>query len=377
MNRREALAALGVVGLAGCLRLQGGGGERPTTGRTTEPPANTRTLTAAKADTDAGTATPGAGTYPTGLSEEGVSAFLFDTHERELARTSFSVDWTRIDLLEETVRRRQHYDVETGFALGTWTYDRGGPVTIFRSNEGGFWREELGDEYTYGEARHGYSIDKVLWRGWLEPVLGAGTWSEPSTVRERDPATWRVETTSFDETGAVPGHFRGQLAGLSASMTVDERGIIHSLEAEFEATDTNVDRVRQRLTFAVDAIGDVSVSEPSWLATAKERRPRVSAALTDDRNFVRFTLESGNALEPETVFTVYDELDRRNTIGYRLRDPVEPDETVYLYKEQEGPFHGQLARGSRPSNAEPVTLSSEYHMWADRGVSEYFGTVDL
>lgn len=389
MRRRELLALMASSGTGGCLRLASSGSSTPSpvTPVSNESPTETAVDSETRTPTSESTRTTSEATetptdtearpeYPTGLSTDGVSPLLYETHKRELAQTSFHTEFSEINLQKSEIKKDRSYDVDTGLAIGSWAFDRGGPVTMYRSSQGGFWREELGDRFTYGEGRRGYSIGEVTWKSWLVPALTTGEWGSPTASQQGAHQTWEVETTGFDAQGSIPGYWQGQLEGLSASMVVDARGIIRSMTTEFDGIREEIGSYNVRFEYSVDSVGEVSVTEPAWLSTAQERRPQVTAELTSDRNFVRFTLDSGNQLEPATGFTVYDEQNRWNAINYRLEDPIEPGDTVYLYKEQEGPFNGQIARGSRPSDASPVSLANSYHMWASRSL-EYFGTVEL
>lgn len=368
MQRRELLAGLGVASLSGCLRMVSGGddGEGTTDPETTAPPQTTTAPTET-----------GSPELPDGLNEDGVTQILFDTHQRELVQTGFQTEFTTINLNRDDIKMRKKFDVESGLALGSWVYSGGGPVSMLRSNEGAFWREDLGSKYTYGEARYRNWIDSITWRNWIEPVLSAGEWSEPITVQDQNQPLWRVETTGLTETDSVPGWFNGQLDALSASMTVSPRGIIHELSGEFEASLLHGGVAHHSIDYIVESIGEVSVSEPPWLSTAKEQRPRVNAALGEDRKFAKWTLESGNPIEPGTRCVIYDENERIGAINYHLNDSIDTGETVYFYKEQNQPRTGQMARGSPPTDASPVTLDSEYNVWADRNGTEYFGTTKL
>lgn len=349
MQRRHVLGILGTALSGGCLRLEGS---------ETTPASNTHPA------------------YPTGLSDDGVSALLYGSHNRALDERNFHTEFTEIDLQDSNIKQQRSYDVDSPFAIGRWAYDQGGEVTMFRSSDGGLWRENLGNRFTYGEAREGYSAEQLTWRSWIQPTLRSGVWDSPEEIREDGEPLWEIETTGY-ETGSVPGYYRGQLEGLSASVTVGPQGIIRSVTAEFEGVRPDIERYNVRFEYSVDLTSRVSVSEPDWVVRAKERRPRVNAVLTDDRHFVRFTLDSGNQIEPESYITVHDETTNLGAITYVLDDPIETGETVFLYKQEtEGPHQGQLARGSRPKNASPLALENEYHIWAARSV-EYFGTVGL
>ncbi|WP_227133379.1 hypothetical protein [Halorubellus salinus] len=378
MKRREVLGVLGVAGTGGCLRLSEGG-TTTTVARSTR-----QTQAATSTSTDTGTtATRTSETgerdpdLPSGLSADGVGNYLFDYHLRELGQRSFATNWTLLNQRREIVKLRREYRVGDAGAVGSWTFDEGGPVTMFRSTDGGFWREDIGDEYSYGKARDGYDMERLTLAAWVRPFIAGGVWSAPSLVRRESPARWETQVTGFEADASVPGWFNGELESLSGSMVVDERGFIRSLDGEMTASGTNVGRQEYGVRYAVDSVDDVTVREPDWLPTAKERRPRVSVVLTDDEYAVRLTHESGNPIEANTNLIIYDEAARRNEISYPLGEPIESGETVYLYTEESGGFNGQLSRGTPPASSDAIRLDSEYTAWADRSGTEYFGTAPV
>lgn len=374
MNRRALLGFLGMAGTGGCLRLTGAEATTSSTATTATPTAATRTTEASTTETEATAAAP---SLPSGLSEDGVSDYLFDFHLRELGQRSFATNWTLLNRREEQVKQRREYRVGDAGAVGSWTFDQGGPVSMFRTTDGGFWREDLGDDYTYGETRQGYDMERLTLASWVRAFVRGGAWSAPSLVRRESPARWEAELTGAEDDAAVPGWFSGTVESLSGTMVVDERGFIRSLDGEMTASGTNVGRVEYGVRYAVDSVDEVTVSEPAWVSTAKDRRPRVSMAVTDDERAVRLTHESGVPIEANTNLVIYDDAARRNEISYRLREPIQSGETVYLYTEQGGGFNGQLSRGSAPTSSNAIRLDSEYHAWADRSSAEYFGTVSL
>jgi len=379
MNRRALLGMLGLAGSGGCLRLTGAEATTSSTATAATSPATTRSTEASKTETkttQTTETTAGEPTLPNGLSEDGVSDYLFDFHLRELGQRSFATNWTLFNRRKEIVKLRREYRVGDAGAIGSWTFDEGGPVTMFRSTDGGFWREDLGGEYTYGETRDGYDMERLTLAAWVRAFVEGGVWSAPSLARREEPARWEVQITGVEDDAAVPGWFHGELESLSGSMSVDERGFVRSLDGEMTASDTASGPVEYGVKYAVDSIDEVTVTEPSWLSTAKERRPRVSMAKTDDQYAVRMTHESGNPIEADTNLVVYNRDERRNEISYRLKEPIQSGETVYLYKEQEGVFNGQLSRGSPPSTSDAIRLDSEYDAWARRS-AEYFGAVSL
>lgn len=352
-------------------------------GTTENPTGTTQSETVTVSETDTGEETSTESDelpeYPLGLSNDGVDRLLFSEHTRTLAGTSFRTAWTRINRSKSEIDLERTYRVADNHAIGEWVNENGGTLTMIRINDGGFWREDLGDKYTYGESRDGFSMRLLAQEQWILPLIAAANWNEPTLVQDSGPAIWEVTMSDLVQTTPVPGYFQGELQSVSGSMEVDERGVIHSFQGRFGLTGPNVqpDVLRYQIQYSVDAIGEVSVSVPGWLSTAKDRRPIVEAAITDDQNYVRFTLSSGNQLEPGTQFTVYDEVNRLNFTETVIDEAITPGETVYFYKETADPLGGKISRGSRPQDASPVTLSEEYHMWASRGNVEYFGTVSL
>lgn len=382
--RRRALLGLVAVGSSGCLRLTGGSGSRGSP--TPAPPADTAEDRSSPAgdqpDRTAGpaetTAQEGEGqpALPVGLTEDGVESFLMGTHQNALAGTGFRTEWTLVRVDASTIKDQKAFRVADGAAIGTWSNRHGGEITMYRTADGGFWREDLGDRFTYGEDRHGYSIDVLTMARWLTPILSAGDWAPPSVVSERGTTVWETETTGFVDGPMRIGYFDGTFESLSAEMRVDERGIIRQFRSTFSATrDRDGKTPEYQLRYAVDSIGAVSVQTPDWLPTAKDRRPQVSAAITDDQRFVRFTLESGNAIEPATTVTLFDRESSLNQITYGLEEAIEPGETVYLYRIDGG--EDRLARGSPPADASTITLENSYGLWADRATAEYFETLSL
>ncbi len=296
------------------------------------------------------------------------------THRRELAVRGFRTNWVLVNTDKSEIKDRRTYRVADSAALGNWTFAEGGETTVYHNSQGGFWRENLGDKFTYGESRSSYSISLVTFSRWIVPVLGQGNWSSPQLVQRRKPAKWELSITGVDSSSTRIGYFDGRFESLSGSMIVDERGIIHEIDAAFTASRERGGTVAHRIRNRVGAIGSVSISEPSWLSTAKERRPTAAATLTENKKFIQFELKSGNQLEPDTNITVFDEVQNTNAFTYELQDPLQAGETVYLYRTSDN--RDRLARGGRPTDVSPNSFDSNYHMWAHRSL-EYFGTISV
>lgn len=363
--------------MAGCLRLSPDGGSSPTDEAPTAAP-ETATATPSPTTTFPADSTP---TYPSGLSADGVTAFLYPTHVKTLAATSYRTRWTKLDRRDSVLKWQKQYRADPQGAFGTWTRTEGGPVEIYRYPGGGYWRESLGDRVTFGDdGAHRWSR-VANWAVELAPLLRAIAWSAPTRVNEERPAVWELTGTGIAEASAVPGHHEpGEVLAVdSASLTVDERGIIRSVTADYRLREgKDGEEFSYAIEFNVDSIGAVSVPEPSWLATAKEQVPTVTASLTDDRRFVRVRIESGNRLEPNSRISVFD-AERDAKFIVPLDAPVEPGQPAYLYTATpEAAFSmGDIARESPPSDVSAGQLSSTYELAAFRRDTRYFDRIDV
>lgn len=382
MRRRAVLAALGVGSVSGCLRLESGNDDtatttrtatnRPETATTDRPP----TATTTEADTDepdTDTETPDDPTYPSGLTDDGISTFLYGTHERALSETSFRANWKLFDATRSQTDRRKTYRADPDAALGEWNALLGDFVEMYRSDGGSFWREELGDRYTYGKDSP-TDRNPSVWGLYIDPFLTATDWDPPSRVNESRPAIWEVTGSGVEESSAVPGWNSGEMLAIqSASARVDENGVIRSIEGDYRIRDHNDQKVAYQLDYSIDSLGAVSVSEPAWLSTAQQKAPTVSASITDDQQSIRMVIESGNRIEPETRVEV-----RQKQGGFfdrGLDEPIEVGVPTFLYKSAEAPeseADAGISRGSRPQSVDTATLDGEYKLHAHRGSASYF-----
>ncbi|WP_439026495.1 hypothetical protein [Haloarchaeobius sp. DT45] len=385
MRRRTFLMGVGLASTAGCLRLQDGA--------STSPPTSGRTATAAQTDStttttheptstaeETTTQEPAEPTFPTGLSEEGVSAFLYPTHRKALYQTSYEAQWIKRDRRNSTVKWQKQYLGDHGESFGTWRNHDGNPVQMYRTVQGNYWREDLGDRVTFGDDME--DRDPALWGEEVQPLITAGDWSSPTRVNETRPAIWKVTTETVGDESVVPGRSHGQpgkvLSIPSAEMHIDERGVIRKLEARYRILDEGIGEFEYESLYTIDRVGAVSVQEPSWLSTAREKVPAVTATLTDDTRFIRFELESGNRLEPGTRVVVDVE---NGDPGFHLilDAPIEPNTPVYLYRPSDEPASGavgRLSRGSRPADANPAPLEHSYSFYARRHGNFYFHRIN-
>lgn len=380
MNRRSLLETLGLVGLSGCLRLQSGRSDGTAT-----PPDGTRlTGTGQQATTPDNKGTnspiPGTPSYPNGLSDTGATEFLFPAHTRALSWTSFKAQWTKLNMTQSVIPFQQEYEVEPSTALGRWASPDGGEVRMYRAPEGSYWRENLGDRSTYGQDGKGFNIGTVSWRVEIMPFINAADWTEPTLVNESQETLWEVTANTVADESATPGYHAVELLDIdSATMRVDGNGVIRSLETRYRVREVDGEELQYSTKFSIDALGEVTVTGPSWLSTAKERTPRVSAAFTDDRRFVRFVIESGNRIEGNSRIVVFPD-DPATRTKVPIQNPIEPGTQVYLYREarpEDSPVQGKIARGSKPSDASPVPFDGPYELTAYRRTRNYFRAIPV
>lgn len=238
---------------------------------------------------------------------------------------------------------------------------------MFRSHDGSDWREDLGDRFTHGKSRHPYGLERLTRGAWIEPLITSAEWRAPSAV-STDPDRREVSATEVADDTALPTYYTGDYRSVTATMRVDDRNVIRSLNAEFEASRDAGGVEHDRIQYRVDSIGEVSVSQPDWLPRVKERSPLVSAGLTEDRQFLRLTLEAGNPLEAATTLHVKDDVSGADLL-YRLNEPIETGETVYLYFDQgevSADTRLELARGGRSGVDPAASFDNSYHLWAAR-----------
>ncbi|MCT9095179.1 hypothetical protein [Haloarchaeobius sp. HME9146] len=378
MKRRALLGALSGVAAAGCLRLSSG--DETTTGTQavqTDTKTDTATATATAPETQTTTGRVGELEYPSGLSDDGIGRFLYSFHTQALASASFQTKWSKIDVERSHIKWQKSHRVDDRAALGSWTRtDGGAPFEIFRSGTDALWREDMGDHYTYGNDSEGYSVEEITWGQELEPLLRAGDWNEPTLVEEEYPAVWEVETDTVEDESAIPGYHQGTIQTLSATVEIDENAVVRSVEATYQIQERDGNEIRYASQFTLDSLGEVTVTEPSWLPTARERVPKVAATLSDDDRYVKMVIESGVRLEPGSYVQLFGEEDGGH---WPLEEPIEPGVETYLYKSSDWAdnHHLGVTRGSKPTGVSPAPFDGSLELAARRKTNTVFSDVSV
>jgi hypothetical protein len=321
--------------------------------------------------------------YPRGFTDSGLSTFLYAENSRALRETPFRATWSKLYLDDNRYKQERDYRANLNAAYGTWTRPRGdgGPVEIYRQGEDAYWRENLGGTYTYGNDKEGYNIRELTWEQEIDPLIRLVDWGTPERINEGRPAVWEVTGDSVTDDAIVPGYYEeGRVLSLaSASLRADENGIIRLANAQYRIDEDEGDGAQTRFAsqYRIEALGDtVAVPTPSWLSTAREQTPTLSATLTDDRKFVQVSVASGNRLEPQSTIVVSnDENSEAFYVG--LEQPLETDTTAYISKPDDDSrvVRANISFGSPPSDATPVTLESTYSIYARRRTNNYVSSV--
>lgn len=383
MHRRQLLA-LAASASAGCLRLTGdetptaGSGSASATAAATGAGSEQPTVTDPARSTETSVVS-----YPLGLSSTGVdnAGFLFSANVDALRQTNFRAKWVKLDRSNGRVKWRKEYRGDHETTLGRWTGISGGELTIYRYPLGNYWREDLGDRFTYGNEQsdnQGYA--PAVWGIELSPLLHVGDWSAPARVNENRPVIWELSTDTVASSTPVPGYHLGEVVSIAnASFRVDERGIIRSVVAAYQIRERDGEELAYEIDYQLDSLGEISITAPEWLSTAKEQAPMATASLTPDRRFIDLTIDSGNRIEADSIIFVGAQDDRGFFL--RLDEPLDPNVSAFLYKPQSAaevaPAKGRIARGTPPSDADPVELTSGYSLGARRRATHYFEMIDV
>lgn len=391
MRRRPLITCLALVGSAGCLRLSETA-DTPTrtqaeTAAATQTPTRTAVAaqttrtrqstethrTSVESETPTDTATP-VPDYPPGLTEDGVNELLWAAHTGSLDSTGFRATWQKLDHESGEHKWDKTYRADATAAIGEWQRTYGGPVTIFRSTDSGYWQEVLGDRTIYGDDGAGRRLDRVLWGLEIVPLLRAAAWDRPEHLHDTEPPVWSVSTDAIDEPSAIPGYYpSGTVDSISGQLEVREDGVIRRLEALYAMEDQHGDPHTFEITYEVDSIGAVSIERPDWVETAPDHVPDVTATLTDDRRFIRLTVDSGAAIAVDSRLVVTDTTDTESESLTHLDADLEPGDAVYLYRTpSEGTHNLHLSRDGRPSDVTVDPFEFAYELTGYRRDTRYF-----
>jgi len=291
-----AVAAL--VVLAGC--GGGGGGDGDTAGDATGTPA-TDAETTADGTSDDGETTDSGETTADGTSDDGAPAAeslawvedgavdttaLVEAHTRTLGNeSSYTVEQVRRRAARGdatgTERRAATLSAsrEQGRALlaNAREFTTGDRRVVQSSSQYRVGDDGGGAVYSRRNGTDGVSYEQRSPRRSFEAYYeSAGALDAASALEsfafEFDDTVQRDGETLYrftaDELAASDGDLRsipGNASNVSATLLVDEDGVIHRVEYGYDTADTAVE-----FSFAVTALGETTVDEPDWLEKARD-----------------------------------------------------------------------------------------------------------
>lgn len=339
----------------------------------------TATATDTATDSDPETTERADPTYPFGMSDDGVDSYLYSTCQTAVAELSYRAAYTKVDVESGELMWQREYEAAENTALGHWNRKGGGPVDAYHSVGGDFlWREAVGDGYTYGESTRP-RFQEIFWSEEFQPLLKGLAWGAPERVNDARPAVWEVTADSVGETVRSPGHSEGELKSAEgARLRVDENGVIRSLQAVYVSSDARGNVRRKRFRFELSDVGAVSLSAPSWVDAAREQHPEFAARLTDDRKYVRLSMESGS-MAPDSRISVFELPERQRKYVARTDREVSAGDVLYIHAQTDsGKFNDAgIGYGSRSAVGTPPTLDEAYHLVAFRRDTKYDPGVDV
>lgn len=390
MERRKLLGAMVPLAVSGCLRLEeadenGDAGQQVAfdeegNGEQQDGSADTTEEDDGDEDDSGEDDSDGASdddddedegvSYPTGLSDEGVSPLLAHSHRNSLDMTSVVFELEIINSGPHRHDEQWKVDLAEGSQAILEMHQLDASPTAYFSPDHGHWRDEILGEVKYGRHRHDFDVDWLLKIGHLGHLIRAGEW-DPPTVDE-DAELFYIEAEGLDEpSGLADDIWTDSIESFQASGTVDEEGIIRELEVAFEHVDEDVLTLRHsRVT--TEEIGEVSVNAPEWLDTAQERAPEVVARFVEDRQFIELTMEGGNSMPSGTNLNVHG-----NDGDYpfpSLSEPLVAGDTLTLYVED---GEGIISREGIPQDASPITFEQNIAIWMRGSALEYFFIDDI
>lgn len=317
MDRRVFLAAVGAGFGPGCLRFADGG---------------STAATAADGE-PSGPSPTAAEDYPTGLTASGVEPILLDAHASTLVDETFTA---ALSLRNATDLEGRMMEARIGADAisGTFEDERSADAYGVRQGQAVLWRQRHAGSWTYGRYRESITAERVLSSitEELRPILAAVRFDRPEVrTDDRGNRYFHLSASAPDpEGGRALAERQGlaELTGVDLEGTVSPAGIIVALGGDLTFRDGDGGTVLVQVEYETSAVGSTTVSEPSWVATARERAPQIEATAVDDRRGVRFDHTGGGPVVADTA-VVINEYEARGYHEYRLERPLAAGERLY------------------------------------------------
>lgn len=340
MSRRTLLGtgvALSAV-LAGCTGSGGAGEEENTeTTEVTDEETETETETTAQTTADP-TPTLEEFEYPAGANRDGIDgATLFGTHESTLTSAGSTT-------LESDIAR-EFNDFSESIAV-TSELAGGGVARVTEGEElteslwspsgesAAFVRMESGFEQRFRIDNRAPSPNEVAEFDRFRRLLAGAEWSEATEVveAEDDYAAVYQSTGIADEQSLLRLVFGESVTEFEARVSVTQSGHVRDLSYDI-SVDRDGDTARRDVSITVGAVGETTVEEPDWAATAREEGVRFTLQPTDGRRAVVLEMVNGADVPPETRASLSA---GRNWGEAQLSEALSEGDRLYIALSEDG-----------------------------------------
>jgi hypothetical protein len=342
--------------LALCVLLAGCGG---FTGGDTATPTDTSTPT----DTPTPTPTPSADEYlasqdlPDGLTADGVDDVeaLTDAHDERLdetgAESTLVVNTSGGNFAAETTTTARR-DGDGTFRLLQKSESEFGNSTVeaFVADGPMFLEQNAQGQQLYSVFDSEYYQETLRPTASLEQYLRLGDFEVASVDRGEDP---RVTLTADDvaNTSDLPQAAQ-EIENVSGELVVGLDGTIRSLTMSYVAAGNGEQRVE--IEFELEQTGVEDVEAPDWTETAREESTITDLSYDAEGGIVAITNEGGDPIPAASQLLVIGNPDTQSQTDpgafffASLNSTVEPGDTAYVYRTEEGAQQGTAVVGERP-----------------------------
>jgi len=338
MNRVPVLVVVSLVLLTGCSSLfEGPSTDSPTptvtppdtdtSTQTVSSPTTTSTATPERTSTATPTVTPDETLAP-GITAAGIvnPVALQSAHQQTMLADGFVVNVTYENVANGTVQWRttQHTVAGPGGERALQRTTAGEPDAPVTAQD--IWHNTTHTTArTAGDDGPAYTVrdrltppESLVWPGPVFRLIQDDADAfEVASVDERDGIRFVTLTATVDGDGTP---------ATTATLVVDERGTVHSLEAttDYGGGDD------WRVTYTVGQVGGVGPDSPAWLADVPPSASLSVHLFTDmgPEGVIQLDHTGGDAVPAGTFVTV---LGNGTLYEAQLDEPLQPGETLYVF----------------------------------------------
>lgn len=294
--------------LAGCASTGGEDTQSATdavTDTATRTATDTATATATETATETETQTEEPTTvenfsYPAGASRDGIDpSALSATHRSAI------IDGGSVTVSTD---RATNYGSSTESVEATNTYDSNGMLLIEEngdlterlwspsSEDAGYVRMDTGFDQRYRIDKEAPRPERALKLRLVNHLLAGGQWSEAREIEADaagEPVVVYESVGIANERDLLRVRPADEVTEFEATISVAESGVISNYSYDITAERDGQPRQQQETT-TVHMVGETTVAEPSWAATAQENGVQFNVSVTDDKKAIMLELVNGD-----------------------------------------------------------------------------------